>query len=63
MINGKSTLECRHCGGAMIDRFEEITCVMCGRPASHSCDNCIKAVVEEKSFAVAPKGRKKATAA
>ena len=39
-LKTKKSLACRHCGGAMIDRFEELTCVMCGRPYSHVCENC-----------------------
>lgn len=31
---------CRHCGGALIDRIEEVICIMCGRPEGHSCGAC-----------------------
>lgn len=61
MLKRKPVLECGHCGGAMIDRFEEMTCVMCGRASYHVCENCIR-VVEEEKPSVAQKGRKKAAA-
>lgn len=31
---------CRHCGGALIDKVEEVNCIMCGRPSTHICENC-----------------------
>lgn len=52
---------CKHCGGAMIDRFDELTCVMCGRISSHSCENCLK--LEEERPASAKRGGKRASAA
>ncbi|MBF0170894.1 MAG: hypothetical protein HQK87_07385 [Nitrospinae bacterium] len=36
----KGAARCRHCGGALIERFGEGSCVMCGRAAEHMCDLC-----------------------
>jgi len=38
---------CRHCGGALIDKVEETSCIMCGRLASHVCERC--QFVEERA--------------
>ncbi|VAX17298.1 hypothetical protein MNBD_NITROSPINAE01-1001 [hydrothermal vent metagenome] len=40
---------CRHCGGALIERFDEVNCVMCGRASNHICDNCQFHGQEEES--------------
>ena len=61
MLKRKPALECGHCGGAMIDRFEEMTCVMCGRASYHVCENCLR--TEEEKPSASQKGKKKATAA
>ncbi len=32
---------CRHCGGFMLDKIDEISCVMCGRREGHQCERCL----------------------
>ncbi len=32
---------CRHCGGTLIDRFEDARCLQCGRVSGHVCPACI----------------------
>lgn len=33
-------VRCSHCGGAMRDYREGITCILCGRSPEHFCDRC-----------------------
>ncbi len=75
--NARQSLNmCKHCGGTLIDRLNEISCVMCGRSTDHICENCQflapeeSVDVEEKvsgevaitATVVKPHKRKRATA-
>lgn len=76
--NARQSLNmCKHCGGILIDRLNEISCVMCGRSTDHICENCqflapeeSMGVEDERSGEVAitaavvvkPRKRKRATA-
>ena len=37
----KQTKYCNHCGGALRFLQEGASCLMCGRDASHFCENCL----------------------
>jgi hypothetical protein len=37
---------CNHCGGAIINRYDDTVCVMCGRNATHKCDLCQFVTIE-----------------
>ncbi|MBI5814097.1 MAG: hypothetical protein HZB29_00620 [Nitrospinae bacterium] len=63
VVKAKNSLACRHCGGAMIDRFDELTCVMCGRPYAHVCDNCRNLETEKQVVGASRKQGRKASAA
>ena len=34
---------CNHCGGALKFSQDDVSCLMCGRNASHFCENCLTA--------------------
>ena len=56
MSESKSTSsQCKHCGGALIDKLDDIACVMCGRVQGHLCENC--QFKDEPKEAKAPKAR------
>jgi len=57
-IQSGERLVCRHCGGALMKRDEDATCIMCGRISTHICDNC--QFTEEKSAPVSKKKKPKA---
>lgn len=46
-------LRCKHCGGALVDKLDEIACVLCGRTQDHICDNC--QYLEEPKPVVTPR--------
>lgn len=47
-IINRKIVRCRHCGGAMRDYRDGISCLLCGRSLEHSCDHCRNP--EEENF-------------
>lgn len=36
----RKVIRCSHCGGAMRDYREGVSCLLCGRTLEHSCERC-----------------------